>query len=312
MLAAAGATRMGNLQYWTARVRDPKGRLPESFEPYRWAAGSHAVFTVNGAGLTPQAVQHALDQLPEGAAPTQDFLHTAGLHYWMGHDHYDRLAANAWSGRAVRVASVGAFYAPLTVRYFFGIPRSGSFQSLATDVKSVNIAAVAPTTEQRAALLSQAGLFGSFMEGAVWEVLMGQDAGESAASSAAVLAAANELGIPIHTVTRDNAAAVLPLLQISSDAKREIQFAAGAGYNVVVPEREVTLGGGLARQRLYRPRPGQWRGAVPHRRRHQRWRYWSAVSPNRCCSTLSSPRSSPNASSRCSTPSPARCSSAPV
>jgi hypothetical protein len=63
-----------------------------------------------------------------------------------------------------------------------------------------------------------------------------------ALSSVKAIQLAHDLGIPVHTITGQNISSELPILQISSDVTADIVNAINAGQEVIVPERNLTLG----------------------------------------------------------------------
>ncbi|MBU0533160.1 hypothetical protein KKB44_06730, partial [Candidatus Micrarchaeota archaeon] len=53
----------------------------------------------------------------------------------------------------------------------------------------------------------------------------------------------NQQGIPVYHITSNNINSILPILQVGSDVKTDIQNSVNAGYEVIVPEREITYCG---------------------------------------------------------------------
>ncbi|MCB1584194.1 MAG: hypothetical protein KDI92_14115, partial [Xanthomonadales bacterium] len=239
----AGAKSMGEIEYWTAGITDPLNLNSSPGEPYQWTSGSQVVLTVDGAGISPDALTaHNQAQANFGGGHVRNALHQAGLNYFVGHDLFDYLYAQKVGGRAVRMPSVGAFYAPLTVRYMFGVPRTGYMSSYQTDIKRITTSVVAPDQEMIKAFALQSGSTGSALEGMVWEMLFNKQPGSSTVSSVAIIHQANQKGIPIHTITQANLNDVMPLLELSADAEQEIFNAVSAGYEVTTPEQEISLG----------------------------------------------------------------------
>jgi hypothetical protein len=115
---------MGKPQYYTLTLSNPH----DSYSAHGTAtAGDEIVFGVNGSGMTPELVQKRLDAVPSDTAAEN--MHQAGLHFWMEHDLFDQIAAQAFSVHVQRMPSVGSFSIPLSVSYFFGIPRDGNYRS---------------------------------------------------------------------------------------------------------------------------------------------------------------------------------------
>jgi RHS repeat-associated protein len=242
VVASGPAVRMGTQQYWKANIRDPLGNLPPAIGANRIVAGSHVVFSVNHAGVTSDMVQRRLDLIPQGVSyPIREGLQQAGMHFWMLRDQYDQLAASMFKGHVVRLPSVGAFMAPLNATYAFGVPRTAHFSGYLTDIKQNVYAAVNNTQQEQMMMFTQIGTTGSLLEAAVWEMLFNLPLA-TGATAAKVLVAANEQKIPVYLIDQSNVAQIMPLLQLTTDTKQEIQNAVNAGKRVVTPEREVSLG----------------------------------------------------------------------
>jgi RHS repeat-associated protein len=234
--------RMGETEQWRVTVRDPFGRRPAEARPFQWTAGTQANISIDAFGLSATAMEDMVPAALQGATVnSRTFLRSAGLGYWYGHDYYASAAGAAFGGRVLRAPSVGAFFKPLTVRYFYGVPRRGTYMGYTTDVLTT-VGAWAPTPEKLRNMMFAMGSWGSLLEGLIWDVQSGQQVG-TAASSISVLLAANDAGIPIHTIDEDNVDAVMPLLRLSQDSLTEIRNAVNAGMVVVTPQREVSIAG---------------------------------------------------------------------
>ncbi len=241
-VAQSSPVAAGQIQYWRANIRDPQGRYPRS-EAFSWAAGSKVMLSIDGAGMSPNLLEKETESIDfSQPIPIEQTLRLAGQQYWMLHNFNDAMAASAWQGRLVRLPSVGSFSAPLSVNYFFGIPRSASHRGFQTDIKSLALSAVTTDPSNLGKMISQSGATGSFLEAQTWTLLLGQSQRTTAISAVSLIAQANQNGIPIYTITADNLADVLPLLSLSSDAKQEISRAINAGFQAIVPEQELQQG----------------------------------------------------------------------
>ncbi|KQY52615.1 RHS repeat-associated core domain-containing protein [Lysobacter sp. Root494] len=230
---------MGTMQMWTAGIVDPHGRGSFGFEPHEYAAGSRISFTPNLGGISPELFDDFIQPLPDTAnLPLSKGLHFAGLQYWYMSDLMGQLSAKGWGGSFLRRPSVGAFAAPLQVTYFFGIPRSGFFAGYSTDIKSDNIAVALGDPQRRSQMLLQFGTQASLNESLTWDILLSGQPGYSM-SAASLLLRANDLKVPIHTITQDNIAQIMPKLQLSEFAESEIAQAVASGLIAVAPEREI-------------------------------------------------------------------------
>jgi PKD repeat protein len=236
VLAEGTAIGMGLPQYYTLTLSNPH----DSYSAHGTAtAGDEIVFGVNGSGMTPELVQKRLDAVPSDTAAEN--MHQAGLHFWMEHDLFDKIAAQAFSVHVQRMPSVGSFSIPLSVSYFFGIPRSGNYRSRQVDVKLNLQIVVAPTDTARFNFMSQIGMHGSYLEGSVLDQLFGLQR-QPGISAAQLLMEANDQGIPIYTITADNVNTIRPILNVGEDVQLDITNAIHAGKQVIVPQRELVHG----------------------------------------------------------------------
>ncbi|HVJ61654.1 MAG TPA: RHS repeat-associated core domain-containing protein [Tahibacter sp.] len=241
-VASTGATRMGTENFWDAYVSGPHNPSAGSFEPYRFTAGTEAVLSLDAAGITTSMMKARSERLaPTREQPLREGLAMAGWTYWLFHRLAERQAADTWNSVTTPLPSVGAFSAPLNVRYFFGVPRTGFMNGYATDVKAVSFAVAPKDAQSLKNLVLQAGAQGSFYEGAAWEMVFNLPLG-GGGSASSLLMRANDNGIPIYTITPANAAQILPRLQIGADALSEIQASLASGYHVTVSERELDVG----------------------------------------------------------------------
>lgn len=242
VLGRGGSVGMGAQQYWTVGIKDVRGHISGVNEPYQFAAGSRISFTPDLGGMTEALVSSMVRTLPDDVElPVDQALHLAGVQYWALNDRRAGELAQYAGGHFIRAPSIGAFAAPMQVRYFFGIPRTGYFTGFVTDIKSdrVGIAHTDPSVKLR--LAAQMGANGSMSEGMTWDLLLNGKVGKSLSSSS-ILLWANRSHIPIYTITSDNINEVLPKIQTTSDVLDEIRSAVGAGFRVIIPEREFSQG----------------------------------------------------------------------
>lgn len=237
-VASGPVITMGQTQYWDATLIDPQG-LTTGTESFTAIAGDEIVFGVNGNGTTLAAVQNRLAAMPSNT-PAEN-LHQVALHYWMELDLFDGFAAKANGVHVQRLPSVGLFSSPLSVSYFFGIPRSGNYKGRIMDVKRVLMAVADGTERERFTFASQSGIQGSYLEGTVFDQLFHKMQGKSV-SAAQLLAESNQRGTRIYSITQDNLATVLPVLSVSPDVKNDIANAVHAGKVAVVPQNELSYG----------------------------------------------------------------------
>ena len=237
VLATGTPIDMGKPQYYTFTTQHPHNI---SYSHNATAtAGDVIVFGVNSNGITQDLVQKRLETVPSDTAVEN--MHQVGLHFWMERDWFDDLAAQVYQVRRQRMPSVGAFSLPLTVRYFFGIPRSGIYRSRQVDVKHNIQMVIAKTNEARFKFMTQSGMHGSYIEGSVLDQLFGQQR-QPAISASQLLMEAGQQNIPIYTITAENVNTILPILKVSSEVKSDIIHAVNNGQQAIVAEREIEHG----------------------------------------------------------------------
>ena len=169
-------------------------------------------------------------------------LHQVGMGWWGQKFAYYDFTASQNGIVQVRLPSHALFSAPIAVRYFFGVARSASYVSRSVDGKENLIAAVDVNdqNEPRRNFLLSVGAMGSFLEGHILDQAFLTKA-PYGVSTTAILAKANQQGIPIHTVTATNIAAALPTLQITTDVRGDIENAINSNLRVTIPEHDVTV-----------------------------------------------------------------------
>lgn len=237
VLAEGNAVTMGQTQIYTLTLTDTRQSYAQ---PGTVHAGDETVFTVNGNGLTFDFVKNRMLAFKDSVDVAEN-LHLLGLLFWFEHDWLDDLAAKAYHVRVQRVPSVGAFFMPLTIRYYFGIPKSGYYHTRKVDVRRNAQILAGGTPQSRFNFMSHIGIHGSYLEGSVLDQLFGQT-WMPGRSTTQVLIEAVEQNIPIYTVTQDNMHTVLPQLSLTEDVRQEITNAVNVGKVVIIPQRDVNQG----------------------------------------------------------------------
>lgn len=242
-LLKEGATvPYGTQQYWRTAISQPSGAFTTPPDPSVFPAGTAIAFVVDTSGVTPDYASALTGAYGNRAnLPIADALSMGGLQYFLLHDMFDDMVAQARHATVVRLSSVGTFATAVSVSYFFGQPRTASTKGFVTDVKALRYAILAPTAEEGVRTLAQMGVLGSFSEGATWSLLTGRDVAGSL-SAATLLLRANEAQIPLYELSQSNVGQDLPALSLDDDDKADIQNAIGAGQIVLVPSREMRVG----------------------------------------------------------------------
>lgn len=127
----------------------------------------------------------------------------------------------------------------LQVLYIFNVPRAVSISGLFIDVDYNTSTLVDITGDQtkvrRFQILS--GMTSSALEHTMFETIIGIEA----VSAIKALQVANVQGIPIHKIDASNISTKLPLLQLGSEVKTDIQNAVQTGKVVTVSEQNIQL-----------------------------------------------------------------------
>ena len=207
---------------------------------YQMTAGDEGVFGITANGVTQELMQARFNAVPPNTGAEN--LQQAALHYWMESDFFDQLTARGLGVHALRRLSVGLFSCPLTASYLFGAPRNGFYASRFMDVKRSLVGVAGADPARVRTFVQQSGMFGSFAEGLVFDQLFSKNFVSRGFSAMELLGDANRRGIPLYFITRDNAAAVLPHLAVSSAVKTDILNSVGTGKTVLIPEREIDRG----------------------------------------------------------------------
>jgi transglutaminase-like putative cysteine protease len=232
-VATGSPITMGQSVYWVATIADPLHQATDTLS-FATSSGDEIVFGIDGAGLTHEVISQRNDLYASNTA--SENLFRIALQYWYEYDLFDAYLASRKHAAIMRLPSIGAFSAPLSVSYFFGIPRSGTYQGRSMDVKRVLSAIAAESNETVAALRYSSGIIGSHLEGAIFEQILGKPDG-AAVSAVQLLRDAAKQGIKIHRLTSQNADA-LNSINASAGVKSDIAAALNAGKFVVVPARD--------------------------------------------------------------------------
>lgn len=209
--------------------------------PFKVVAGDEIVVGATGNGVTREVIEkrfaaHLVDNASE-------HLHQVQLHYWMESDFLGQAAAKARDVHMLRLPSVGFFSSPLVTTYIFGSPRSGFYQGRTMDVRQSLLGAAGANPAGVAEFMKQAGFFGSYLEGSVFDQLRSdEEATVNGVSAVRIIDTAMALGVPIYHVTSANVDAVLPLLSLSAAVENDIATAVGRGKTVLAPESNIEVG----------------------------------------------------------------------
>lgn len=239
--AEGASIQLGASQPSAIEISGPGVQRQDSYET---VAGDEIVFGVNGNGITRDTINNRFESVTASFDAAEN-LHQVALNYWLQHDLLDRMAAKSNDVIVQRAPSVGLFSSPLSVSFFFGVPRSATYQSRTVDVKQNFIAVAGEDQEDVVSFGLQSGVQGSFLEGAVMDQLFRKAQGTSI-SATQLLMDANSQGIPIYTVDSENIDDILPVLNVAPDVISDVENAVNAGKVAVVPQTDQIRSSGPA------------------------------------------------------------------
>lgn len=168
-----------------------------------------------------------------------DMLYDVAINYFYNLDAMNDLTSRLTDMMWVRQPSEAMVFTDLKVNSMFGIPLTAKPVGMSIDVSRNIISPFSMNGDKNIekAFKMQSGMYTSAMEHIIFEWVFNVNA----VSAVKVLQQANTLSIPVYAVTSQNIGQVLPLLQVSSDVKSDIQNAVNAGMTVIIPKTEITL-----------------------------------------------------------------------
>ena len=175
-----------------------------------------------------------------------DILYTTALAYYAQLDSVNIIQSMAMGMIWYRLPSESIFSTGLKVETMFGIPRAVSCEGLMMDVdRNVHVAMARNGNRDFGfQFMLTTGQNSSALEHAVPERLFStQDNPAHGISAVKALKIANDQGIPIYTINKENIGTVLPQLEVSAEVKSEIQNAVNAGKEVTVSKTNITFNG---------------------------------------------------------------------
>jgi transglutaminase-like putative cysteine protease len=235
-IAAGPAGQMGSARIVSVSISSPlqSGQA----DTYQIALGDETVFVLDAAGILQKTIDDRFAQYASNTA--SENLHTVGMLFWMLSDTANEVLGAQQGVHQVRLPSIGAFAAPLTVRYMFGIPMSGSYIGRHMDVKRVVLAATDETGNLPAQFMRASGMLTSNFEGLAFDLAFKRDIG-SGGSAVRLIAQAADAGGTVYKITESNIAD-LSGLPLSSDVKADIENAVYAGKEALVVDTSVSNG----------------------------------------------------------------------
>jgi transglutaminase-like putative cysteine protease len=170
-----------------------------------------------------------------------ELLYTTAMAYFFELDAITDVMAKRYKIVDLKHVSEAIVSKDITVSFLYGMPTKITDASMMIDVDRLIHSAISQNgdVEKERIFTIVAGQTSSVLEHGIFEQLYHT----KGVSTIQVLQLANSQGIPIHAITVSNVANILPMLQVSSEVKLDIQNAAHAGKLVVIPQTNVNFYG---------------------------------------------------------------------
>jgi hypothetical protein len=172
-----------------------------------------------------------------------EFLSTIALGYFYELDTFNRVIAKMLGTKNIRFPSEAMVSFGMNISYLFGTPISASFSGMGIDIDR-DVEAVISTTQDKSNeknYMTLSGMIGSGLEhGVLEQIFSTKESPKEAISAIKALKIANDQGIPIYTIDKENISQIFPNLQLSSSVKTDIQNAINAGKIVTVSKTNIT------------------------------------------------------------------------
>ena len=177
------------------------------------------------------------NQTPNPNRKLQEYLSFLASFYFAELDAMNNTVEGFLKVVSMRHPSAGIIGSDVKVGYLWGLPRTFSFAGFFIDVdRNVHSTAAKDGDNNKAIAFNiNSGYNSSAMEHALWEQIHNLPA----VSAVRIHQLANQIGIPIHRIDQSNISEILPMLQISNEAKADILNAANSGKMVYVPQTNI-------------------------------------------------------------------------
>ncbi|MEW6104432.1 MAG: hypothetical protein AB1630_11575, partial [bacterium] len=161
--------------------------------------------------------------------------------YWCELDATNKVVARMLGISSIRYPSEGMVFTNLSTSYVFGIPEKVNLEGLSIDIDRDLESPFAKdgNLNKRTTYVIQSGMNGSMLEHSIFEQMLKIES----VSAVKIMQIANSQGIPVYQLTKDNISQVLPILQVSSDVKSDLQDSINAGKVVTIPRSNITYNG---------------------------------------------------------------------
>lgn len=245
VVAEGQGVTLGSTQICRSSFLRPLGATWDSNDKYVTTGADYSVSLDHqriSADLLKQRVanfQNLLSGLPANTTTqevVEEALHLTGLVYFAEVDSMSDVAAKMTKVTWTREPSQDFIARDLRVISFFGLILQVQPGSVGMDVKRNIVGPVSTTSkaeDERTWMLS-AGSFGSAAEHGVFEQIYGIES----VSTEKILSLANQQGILIYTINKDNISQILPLISAPTIVKQNISDSVlNSGWIAVIPQR---------------------------------------------------------------------------
>jgi len=244
VVASAGAFATGESHILTVTLNGP---WEDRSRDYRVQAGDFWVVGLNPAGITQELFQartqqHNLVENPEPNVAAEMF-HQIALGWWGEKYSLNSVLAATHDVVQYQMPSHTLAGTPISVRYFFGVPRSASYKSRVMDAKEDTVIALSKGADanKRRMFVRAAGQMGSYLEAGIFDQGFLMPAGQSMSSMTALKVTADS-GRRIYTITQSNAFA-LGQIQTDPSDLQDMQNAVASGLTVTTAQSDITVAG---------------------------------------------------------------------
>lgn len=250
VVAQGQGVTLGSGQTCTTRFLRPLDTTWESWDKWVTTGADYAISldhmkissAIDLLKQEGQKYQDLVASLPEGVV-TQEVieraLHFTGMGYFAEVDTMSDISAKSNKISWNREPSEGFMSRDLKVWSFFGIPMQVNPGSIGLDVGLNRFIPVSTSGNQDSERdwMITSGSISSACEHAIIEQLYGI----AAVSTEKILVLANQQGMPIYNINKDNINQILPTFWLPSNVRQNITDYVNAGYTAIVPQSSIQL-----------------------------------------------------------------------
>jgi len=251
---------LGQSQIFKLKIQSPNGKAENVVNTIK--SGSFNCISLNMQEVSHSIIKErkrklseikeALDKEQYSALAEDDvlgeILYIVGLEYFYALKQTREISLNQLEMISCRFLSEAITSLDIKVSELFGIPLNVNSSSVMIDVDR-NVETPFPINgknilDKQRKYMIVSGMEASFLEGEILEKSFSTDENPREAISAVkALAMANNQGIPLYTVTKENLTSIIPQLQISSSTINCIRNAVEVGSIAIVPASNINYQG---------------------------------------------------------------------